>query len=99
MIVVVLYGKYLGYEKYVCIFIGNIFLLLGMYVFIVNVLFYVFVLDKEILINKVLQIVVYGGNVFSILGIYDDGIRFLEKYSGDFGFYICNFINFFRIEG
>lgn len=99
MTVAVSHGKHLGYEKYACTSTGNTSSSLGMYASIANASSYVFVPDKEISINKVLQTAAYGGNVFSIPGTYDDGIRFLEKYSGDFGFYICNSINPFRIEG
>lgn len=99
MTVAASHGKHLGYEKYACTSTGNTSSSLGMYASLANASSYVFVPNKEISFNKVLQTAAYGGNVFSIPGTYDDGIKFLEKYSSNFGFYICNSINPFRIEG
>lgn len=70
-----------------------------MYASIGNSDSYIFVPNKDISMNKVLQTIAYGAHVFSIPGTYDDGIEFLEKYSEDLGLYVCNSINPFRIGG
>jgi threonine synthase len=99
MTVAVSHGKSLGYEKFTCTSTGNTSSSLAMYASMANADSYVFVPDKDISLNKVLQTLAYGANVFSFAGTYDDGIQFLEKYSSDLGLYVCNSINPFRIEG
>ncbi|MGG0465141.1 threonine synthase [Priestia aryabhattai] len=99
MTVAVSHGKSLGYKKFTCTSTGNTSSSLAMYASIGNSDSYIFVPNKDISMNKVLQTVAYGAHVFSIPGTYDDGIEFLEKYSEDLGLYVCNSINPFRIEG
>ncbi len=99
MTVAVSHGKSLGYKKFTCTSTGNTSSSLAMYASIANADSYVFVPDKDISLNKVLQTVSYGAKVFSFVGTYDDGIQFLEKHSNDLGLYVCNSINPFRIEG
>ncbi|MFD9625746.1 threonine synthase [Peribacillus muralis] len=99
MTVAVSHGKSLGYKNFTCTSTGNTSSSLAMYASIAHANSYVFVPNKDISINKVLQTIAYGSHVFSISGTYDDGIQFLEKYSSDLGLYVCNSINPFRIEG
>ncbi|MEH6944038.1 threonine synthase [Bacillus sp. JJ722] len=99
MTVAVSHGKSLGHKLFTCTSTGNTSSSLAMYASIANVNSCVFVPDKDISINKVLQTLAYGAKVFSFDGTYDDGIQFLEKYSNDLGLYVCNSINPFRIEG
>jgi len=99
MTVAVSHGKSLGYKKFTCTSTGNTSSSLAMYASIGNSDSYIFVPNKDISMNKVLQTIAYGAHVFSIPGTYDDGIEFLEKYSEDLGLYVCNSINPFRIEG
>ncbi|MFP7175744.1 threonine synthase [Priestia filamentosa] len=99
MTVAVSHGKFLGYEKFTCTSTGNTSSSLAMYASMANADSYIFVPDKDISINKVLQTVAYGSHVFSVSGTYDDGIQFLENYSDDLELYVCNSINPFRIEG
>lgn len=99
MTVAVSHGKFLGYKKFTCTSTGNTSSSLAMYASIANADSYVFVPDKDISLNKVLQTLSYGAKVFSFAGTYDDGIQFLEKYSSDLELYVCNSINPFRIEG
>lgn len=99
MTVAVSHGKSLGYKKFTCTSTGNTSSSLAMYASIGNSDSYIFVPDKDISMNKVLQTIAYEARVFSIPGTYDDGIEFLEKYSEDLGLYVCNSINPFRIEG
>lgn len=99
MTVAVSHGKSLGYKKFTCTSTGNTSSSLAMYASIGNSDSYIFVPNKDISMNKVLQTIAYGAEVFSIPGTYDDGIEFLEEYSEDLGLYVCNSINPFRIEG
>ncbi|MGG2089073.1 threonine synthase [Priestia aryabhattai] len=99
MTVAVSHGKFLGYKKFTCTSTGNTSSSLAMYASIGNSDSYIFVPNKDISMNKVLQTIAYGAHVFSIPGTYDDGIGFLEEYSEDLGLYVCNSINPFRIEG
>ncbi|MED4292224.1 threonine synthase [Priestia megaterium] len=99
MTVAVSHGKSLGYKKFTCTSTGNTSSSLAMYASIGNSGSYIFVPNKDISMNKVLQTIAYGAHVFSIPGTYDDGIKFLEKYSQELGLYVCNSINPFRIEG
>ncbi len=99
MTVAVSHGNSLGYKKFTCTSTGNTSSSLAMYASIANADSYVFVPDKDISLNKVLQTVSYGAKVFSFPGTYDDGIHFLEKYSNELELYVCNSINPFRIEG
>lgn len=99
MTVAVSHGKSLGYKKFTCTSTGNTSSSLAMYASIAGADSYVFVPNKDISLNKVLQTLAYGAKVFSVEGNYDDGIQFLEKHSSDLGLYICNSVNPFRIEG
>lgn len=99
MTVAVSHGKSLGYKKFTCTSTGNTSSSLAMYASIAGADSYVFVPNKDISLNKVLQTLAYGAKVFSVEGNYDDGIQFLEKHSSDLGLYICNSVNSFRIEG
>ncbi|WP_211749310.1 threonine synthase [Paenibacillus sp. Marseille-Q4541] len=99
MVVAVSHGKSLGFNKFTCTSTGNTSSSLAMYSSLSNSQSYVFVPDKNISLNKVLQTVSYGAKVITFEGTYDDGIQFLEKYNNELGMYICNSINPFRIEG
>jgi len=99
MTVAVSHGKSLGYKKFTCTSTGNTSSSLAMYASITGADSYVFVPNKDVSLNKVLQTLAYGAKVFRVEGNYDDGIQFLEKYSSDLGLYICNSVNPFRIEG
>lgn len=99
MTVAVTHGKSLGYSRFTCTSTGNTSSSLAMYAAIAQQKSYVFVPDKNISLNKVLQTLAYGANIFSFEGTYDNGIKFLEESSESLGLYICNSINPFRIEG
>ncbi|MVO99848.1 threonine synthase [Paenibacillus lutrae] len=99
MTVAVTHGRSLGYDRFTCTSTGNTSSSLAMYASIAERSSYVFVPNKNISLNKVLQTLAYGANIFSIEGTYDHGIKFLEENSEKLGLYICNSINPFRIEG
>lgn len=99
MTVAVTHGKSMGYSRFTCTSTGNTSSSLAMYAAIAQTNSYVFVPNKNISLNKVLQTLAYGANIFSFEGTYDNGIKFLEENSESLGLYICNSINPFRIEG
>ncbi|UPK45418.1 threonine synthase [Paenibacillus pabuli] len=99
MTVAVTHGKSMGYSRFTCTSTGNTSSSLAMYAAIAQTKSYVFVPNKNISLNKVLQTLAYGANIFSFEGTYDNGIKFLEENSESLGLYICNSINPFRIEG
>ncbi|MGF9697794.1 threonine synthase [Paenibacillus sp. MABNR03] len=99
MTVAVTHGKSMGYSRFTCTSTGNTSSSLAMYAAIAQTTSYVFVPNKNISLNKVLQTLAYGANIFSFEGTYDNGIKFLEEHSESLGLYICNSINPFRIEG
>ncbi|MGX4587811.1 threonine synthase [Paenibacillus chitinolyticus] len=99
MTVAVTHGRSLGYDRFTCTSTGNTSSSLAMYASLAGRKSYVFVPNKNISLNKVLQTLAYGANIFSIEGTYDHGIKFLEENSEKLGLYICNSINPFRIEG
>ncbi|KOS60216.1 threonine synthase [Lysinibacillus agricola] len=99
MTVAVSHGYSLGKTKFTCTSTGNTSSSLAMYASLANSESYVFVPNKNISVNKVLQTLSYGAKVITFEGTYDNGIQFLEKYSDDLGLYVCNSINPFRIEG
>lgn len=99
MTVAVTHGKFMGYNRFTCTSTGNTSSSLAMYAAIAQTNSYVFVPNKNISLNKVLQTLAYGANIFSFEGTYDNGIKFLEENSESLGLYICNSINPFRIEG
>lgn len=99
MTVAVSHGRSLGYSRFTCTSTGNTSSSLAMYASLAQGTSYVFVPNKNISLNKVLQTLAYGSKVISFDGTYDDGIRFYEQYSKELGLYICNSINPFRIEG
>lgn len=99
MTVAVSHGRSLGYQRFTCTSTGNTSSSLAMYAAVAQGESYVFVPNKNISLNKVLQTLAYGAKVISFDGTYDDGIRFYEQHSKELGLYICNSINPFRIEG
>lgn len=99
MTVAVSHGRSLGYRRFTCTSTGNTSSSLAMYASIAGGESYVFVPNKNISLNKVMQTLAYGAKVISFDGTYDDGIRFYEQHSKELGLYICNSINPFRIEG
>lgn len=99
MTVAVSHGRSLGYKRFTCTSTGNTSSSLAMYAALAQGSSYVFVPNKNISLNKVLQTLAYGAKVISFSGTYDDGIRFYEQYSKELELYICNSINPFRIEG
>lgn len=99
MTVAVSHGRSLGYRRFTCTSTGNTSSSLAMYAALAQGESYVFVPNKNISLNKVLQTLAYGAKVISFDGTYDDGIRFYEQHSQELGLYICNSINPFRIEG
>lgn len=99
MTVAVSHGRSLGYQRFTCTSTGNTSSSLAMYAALAHHESYVFVPNKNISLNKVMQTLAYGAKVISFDGTYDDGIRFYEQYSKELGLYICNSINPFRIEG
>lgn len=99
MTVAVSHGRSLGYQRFTCTSTGNTSSSLAMYAAMAQGESYVFVPNKNISLNKVLQTLAYGANVISFDGTYDDGIHFYERHSKELGLYICNSINPFRIEG
>jgi threonine synthase len=99
MTVAVSHGRSLGKTRFTCTSTGNTSSSLAMYASMAESESYVFVPNKKISINKVLQTLAYGAKVITFEGTYDHGIQFLEKNSEDLGLYVCNSINPFRIEG
>ncbi|MBM7633275.1 threonine synthase [Geomicrobium sediminis] len=99
MAVAVSHGKSLGYDKFTCTSTGNTSSSLAMYSSMAGSKSFVFVPNKNISMNKVMQTLAYGAKVFSTEGKYDEGINFLQAHSEELGLYVCNSINPFRIEG
>jgi threonine synthase len=99
MTVAVSHGLSIGYRKFTCTSTGNTSSALAMYAAFAGAESCVFVPNKDISMNKVLQTLAYGASVIQFDGTYDDGIQFLEKYAEALGLYICNSINPLRIEG
>ncbi len=99
MAVAVSHGRSVGYTRFTCTSTGNTSSSLAMYAALSGCSSYVFLPDRGISMNKVLQTLAYGAHLISFPGTYDDGIRFSEMYSEALGFYVCNSVNPFRIEG
>jgi len=99
MTVAVSHGRSLGYERFTCTSTGNTSSSLAMYAALAGCESYVLVPKEQISINKVLQTLAYGAKMIGFDGTYDDGIRFYEKHGRELGWYICNSINPYRIEG
>lgn len=99
MTVAVSHGRSLGYSAFACTSTGNTSSSLAMYAAMGRSQAYVFVPNRKVSANKVLQTQAYGARVLSFDGTYDDGIRFLEKRGEELGLYVCNSVNPLRIEG
>ncbi|WP_282936761.1 threonine synthase [Paenibacillus sp. RC67] len=99
MTAAVSHGRYLGYTKFTCTSTGNTSSSLAMYAALSGSSSFVFLPERGISLNKVLQTLAYGAHLISFPGTYDDGIRFSELYSEALGLYVCNSMNPFRIEG
>ncbi|MDF2964198.1 MAG: threonine synthase, partial [Paenibacillus sp.] len=99
MTVAVSHGRSAGYTRFTCTSTGNTSSSLAMYAAFAGCSSYVFLPSRNISMNKVLQTLAYGARLLSFDGTYDDGIRFSEAHSEQLGWYVCNSINPFRIEG
>ena len=99
MTVAVSHGRALGYERFTCASTGNTSSSLAMYAALAGCESFVLVPKAQVSINKVLQTLAYGAEVIGFDGTYDDGIRFYERHGRELGWYICNSINPYRIEG
>jgi threonine synthase len=99
MTVAVSHGRSLGIKRFTCTSTGNTSSSLAMYSSMAGTESYVFVPNKNISVNKVLQTLAFGAKVITFEGTYDHGIEFLERNSEELGLYVCNSINPFRIEG
>ncbi|WP_239615783.1 threonine synthase [Cohnella mopanensis] len=99
MTVAVSHGRSLGFSRFTCTSTGNTSSSLAMYAALAGSESVALVPSDQISMNKVLQTLAYGAKVIEFDGTYDDGIRFYERYGEELGWYICNSINPFRIEG
>ncbi len=99
MTVAVSHGRALGYSRFTCASTGNTSSSLAMYAALAGCESFVLVPKEQISINKVLQTLAYGAETIGFDGTYDDGIRFYERHGRELGWYICNSINPYRIEG
>ncbi|WP_136607325.1 threonine synthase [Paenibacillus dokdonensis] len=99
MTAAVSHGRSLGYDRFACASTGNTSSSLAMYAAMGGCTSQVYVPNRSISMNKVLQTLAYGAQVIRFDGTYDDGIRFLEQHGAELGLYVCNSVNPFRIEG
>ncbi|MDB5055172.1 MAG: threonine synthase [Bacilli bacterium] len=99
MTVAVSHACFIGMNQLACSSTGNTSASLAMYAALAKSKAYVFVPDRQISANKVLQTLAYGAEMLRFSGNYDDGIRFLERFGAELGLYVCNSINPYRIEG
>jgi threonine synthase len=99
MAVAVSHGLSLGRREFACSSTGNTSSSLAMYAAWCGASARIFVPARNVAAAKLLQTAAYGGKLIRFDGTYDDGIRFLERYAGELGLYVCNSINPYRIEG
>jgi len=99
MTVAVSMGKSLGYTKFACSSTGNTSSSLAMYAAWAGLEAHVYIPDKAVSANKILQTSAYGAQLVKIPGNYNDGLNYLEAHSDQLGLYLCNSVNPWRIEG
>jgi len=99
MTVAVSHGLSMGYRHFNCTSTGNTSSSLAMYASWAGANSHVFVPDHSVSMNKVIQTLAYGAQVYTFDGTYDDGIRYLEQEADVLGYYVCNSVNPMRIEG
>ncbi|WP_321575625.1 threonine synthase [Paenibacillus guangzhouensis] len=99
MTIAVSHGISMGYRHFACASTGNTSSSLAMYASWAGANSHVFVPSHAVSMNKVIQTLAYGSNVYTFDGTYDDGIRYLEQEADALGYYVCNSVNPLRIEG
>lgn len=99
MTVAVSRGAAAGFRTLACASTGNTASSLAMYAAWAGLRCLVLVPPGGVADGKLAQTIAYGAEVYGIEGGFDIGVRLLNRYGEELGFYVCNSFNPFRIEG
>jgi threonine synthase len=99
MTVAITRAKEVGARATICASTGNTSASAAAYSARANLPAFVVVPEKNVATGKIVQAVAYGARIIRIKGNFDDALSLVRKISDDFGLFIVNSINPWRIEG
>jgi threonine synthase len=99
MTVAITRAKQIGARATICASTGNTSASAAAYSARANLPVFVVVPEKNVATGKIVQAVAYGARIIRIKGNFDDALKLVRKISDDFGLFIVNSINPWRIEG
>jgi len=92
-------AKMLGCKKVACASTGNTSASMAAYASVADMEAIVFIPEGKIAFGKLAQALAYGAKTLQIEGDFDDAMHLVQEVCSEFGIYLLNSINPFRIEG
>ena len=92
-------AKWLGQTSVACASTGNTSASMASYAAVAGMKAFVFIPAGGVAAGKLAQAVLHGASVVQIEGNFDDAMRLVQEVCAEFGVYLLNSINPFRIEG
>ncbi len=92
-------AKWLGQRSVACASTGNTSASMASYAAVAGMKAFVFIPAGGVAAGKLAQAVLHGASVVQIEGNFDDAMRLVQEVCAEFGVYLLNSINPFRIEG
>ena len=89
----------IGTEAVICASTGNTSSSLAAYSAQAGIRCFVLIPEGMISYSKLAQALAYGAKVIQVKGNFDDAMRIVRDHSNEFGLYVLNSINPWRIEG
>lgn len=84
-----------GSKVIICVFIGNIFVVVVVYVVCVGIMAFVLIFEGKIVMGKLVQVMMYGVIMLQICGNFDVGMQFVKDVVKEVSVMIVNLINLF----
>lgn len=92
-------ARWLGQRSVACASTGNTSASMASYAAVAGMRALVFIPAGGVAAGKLAQAVLHGASVVQIEGNFDDAMRLVQEVCAQFGVYLLNSINPFRIEG
>ena len=89
----------LGMKTVACASTGNTSASLATYAAKAGISAVVFLPGGKVALGKVAQALIHGAKVLNIRGNFDEALRLMRQVCDEYGFYLLNSINPFRLEG
>jgi threonine synthase len=89
----------IGAKAIACASTGNTSASMAAYAAQADLKAFVFIPEGEIAYGKLSQALAYGARVIQVKGNFDDAMRLVQEVSNNYGLYLVNSINPWRVEG